>query len=425
MKRILLSILSILSFLFLFSQNINGQWVSSTGLASKNITSIVKTSDKMFAGARTNIFTSGEIFVSTDYGISFSLVNMGFNPSGIFSMISFNDTVIAGTYEKGVAISTNNGVNWVLNNVNSQFGPGVFTMIKNKSNIIAFLNGGTALYISSNGGFNWTGISGHNMSVINNFYASGDTVFAAHRHGVSYSTNNGYNWTRPTNNGLTANPDMSTPTNSIIKINDKLICGELRKLFVSTDNGNNWTQAGSLELSQNSIFTDIIRHNNKLITGVYSLISPNPYGVYIDENFNFNWSNITSGLPAGCIIYELMIHNGRLYAGLQANGVYSIDLNGLTNIKNSDLINDYQLIECFPNPFNPITNIKVNLKESSEVSLSIYNSSGEKIEELYNGKLNRGTSEFKWIATNKSSGIYFIVMNAGGNKTVQKIVLMK
>lgn len=420
-----LLLLSILSFLFLFSQNINGQWVSSTGLASKNITSIVKTSGKIFAGVRTNIFTSGEMFVSTDNGISFSLVNMGFNPSGIFSMISFNDTVIAGTYEKGVAISVDNGNSWVLNSVNTQIAPGVFAIIKNKSNIIAYVNGGPALYISSNGGFNWTGISGHNMSVINNFYASGDTVFAAHRHGVSYSTNNGYNWTRPSNIGLTANPDMSTPTNSIIKINDKLICGELRKLFVSTDNGNNWTQAGSLELSQNSIFTDIIRHNNKLITSVYSLISPNPYGVFFDENMNFNWSNVSSGLPAGSIIYELMIHNGRLYACLQANGVNSMDLNGLTNIKNSNFINDFNLVECFPNPFNPITNIKVNLKETSEVNLSIYNSTGEKIEDLYKGNLSMGTSEFKWIATDQSSGIYFVVMNASGNKTVQKIVLMK
>ncbi|HRE40352.1 MAG TPA: T9SS type A sorting domain-containing protein [Ignavibacteria bacterium] len=417
--------LIIIIFLFLLTQSINAQWVPSTGLSTKNITSIVKTSDKIFAGGRINIFTSGEIFVSSDNGISFSLVDMGFDPSGIFSMISFNDTIIAGTYEKGVAISTNNGVNWILNNVNSQFRPGVFEIIKNKSNIIAYVNDGVALYLSSNGGFNWTGISGHNMTVITNFYASGDTVFASHRHGISYSTNNGYNWTRPANNGLTANPDLSTPANSIIKVNDKLICGELRKLFVSTDNGNNWIQAGNLELSQNSVFTDIVKHNNKLFTSVYRLTSPNPYGVYVDENMNFNWGNIASGLPVGSIIHNLMIHNGRLYAGLQAHGVYSMDLNNLTNIKNSVQLQEFNLIECFPNPFNPSINIKLKIKESTEVNLSIYNLGGMKIKELYKGKLQKGNFEYKWNAEENVSGVYFVVMNANGNKTVQKIVLMK
>jgi len=87
-------------------------------------------------------------------------------------------------------------------------------------------------------------------------------------------------------------------------------------------------------------------------------------------------------------------------------------------------------IDAYPNPFNSNINIDINLAMESitEISLHIYNLLGQKIKTLYNGKLNKGTTNFKWVTLKKhlSTGIYFIVLK-GGDKVfiTKKIILIK
>ena len=84
-------------------------------------------------------------------------------------------------------------------------------------------------------------------------------------------------------------------------------------------------------------------------------------------------------------------------------------------------------IDCiYPNPFNPITNIKLNLDESEKISVSVFDLKGSLIEKIVDDKfLESGSYNFIWDATSKSSGVYIVKISNGKINHTQKIILTK
>ena len=84
-------------------------------------------------------------------------------------------------------------------------------------------------------------------------------------------------------------------------------------------------------------------------------------------------------------------------------------------------------IDCiYPNPFNPITNIKLNLESSEKISISVFDLKGNLIEKIINDKfLESGPHNFIWNATSKSSGIYIVKISNGKINHTQNIILTK
>lgn len=83
----------------------------------------------------------------------------------------------------------------------------------------------------------------------------------------------------------------------------------------------------------------------------------------------------------------------------------------------SNVVNNYNLFDCYPNPFNPSTNVRFSLAFSSNVKIKIYNSLGEEIITLLNQSLLAGEHNVVWNAVDKNnnlvpSGVYFITMLA-------------
>ncbi len=92
--------------------------------------------------------------------------------------------------------------------------------------------------------------------------------------------------------------------------------------------------------------------------------------------------------------------------------------------------NSYGLFQNYPNPFNPETEIRYQLPNSSEVSLSIYNLMGQKIKTLINTYHSAGFYSVKWDGTNNqgmkiASGIYIYIMRAGSFVDVKKLVFIQ
>ncbi len=94
------------------------------------------------------------------------------------------------------------------------------------------------------------------------------------------------------------------------------------------------------------------------------------------------------------------------------------------------IINDYDLEQNFPNPFNLSTQVRFIIPNSSKVSVKVYNLLGKEISELINEELPRGSYTINWEARDKDnnplpSGIYFIKLNAGSFSNTIKAVLLK
>jgi len=85
----------------------------------------------------------------------------------------------------------------------------------------------------------------------------------------------------------------------------------------------------------------------------------------------------------------------------------------------------YKLYQNYPNPFNPVTNIKFEIPEAGNVSISIFDSIGEKLSEIFNQNLNSGMHEIKFNAGSLSSGIYFYKLKSGRFVEIKKMIIIK
>lgn len=85
----------------------------------------------------------------------------------------------------------------------------------------------------------------------------------------------------------------------------------------------------------------------------------------------------------------------------------------------------YKLYDNYPNPFNPSTVIKFDVKENTNVKLSVFSITGETVAELVNSNLSAGTYEATWDAAGLASGYYFYRMEAGNFTSAKKMILTK
>ncbi|RPI12308.1 MAG: T9SS C-terminal target domain-containing protein [Ignavibacteriae bacterium] len=161
-------------------------------------------------------------------------------------------------------------------------------------------------------------------------------------------------------------------------------------------------------------------------------------GTKINTNFpipiNTNNNNST---------YGIFLHNLRIYSAWPdiRNGNWDIYSN-IRSFVNPDSIlvsvshkpikvKEYKLFTAYPNPFNPVTNIKFDLPEEVrsqklDVRLVIYDVLGKEVAVLVHDKLSSGSYKVQWNAVNYSSGLYFIKLSTEiGYRAIQKIIYIK
>jgi hypothetical protein len=92
----------------------------------------------------------------------------------------------------------------------------------------------------------------------------------------------------------------------------------------------------------------------------------------------------------------------------------------------------YILRENYPNPFNPSTTIEYGLPHKSIVSMKVYSVLGQEVATLISQEQAAGYHQTIWNASNISSGIYFMRINAQSVEgkaeiftQVKKMLLMK
>ncbi len=73
---------------------------------------------------------------------------------------------------------------------------------------------------------------------------------------------------------------------------------------------------------------------------------------------------------------------------------------------------DFSLSQNFPNPFNPSTTIRFDIRTSGNVSLKVYDILGREVAVLADEHLRAGSYERMFEASNLSSGVYFYTLRA-------------
>jgi M6 family metalloprotease-like protein len=97
----------------------------------------------------------------------------------------------------------------------------------------------------------------------------------------------------------------------------------------------------------------------------------------------------------------------------------------LNSKSGSAVVASKDMATAYPNPFNSIVTIRLNLPEAVKARLEIFNLLGQKVATLADMPLDIGTHNYQWNAESVTSGVYFYKLTAGNHVETHKLMLMK
>lgn len=115
-------------------------------------------------------------------------------------------------------------------------------------------------------------------------------------------------------------------------------------------------------------------------------------------------------------------------AGYAAAGPF---INGLEIYLESSLSNalntpsSFKLEKPFPNPFNNRISIPIITSQKCDISIKVFDLAGRNIDTVFEGTLSTGKKHFVWDAKVAANGIYIIQSIINGERSYDKIMLLK
>lgn len=85
----------------------------------------------------------------------------------------------------------------------------------------------------------------------------------------------------------------------------------------------------------------------------------------------------------------------------------------------------FVLGQNYPNPFNPSTTISYSLPHNSLVTLTVYNTLGQRVAQLVNEQQQAGYHDVAFCGDGLASGVYFYRLEAGNFVSVKELLFLK
>jgi hypothetical protein len=294
--------------------------------------------------------------------------------------------------------------------------------------------GGERIYKYNALSQNWTTtnngyrLDGNAMSALAGSEQDPNVVYAAsspklQRPHIYRTANGGDTWRQ-----ITRDLPDRFPTDLAVDPNNDLIAYvtfggfETSHVFRTEDGGDTWQDIGQ-NLPDIPTWSITVNPNNSS-----HLFAGNEIGVYQSIDSGKNWQNINGNLPDAVFAIDLIVSrsNSKLRLATHGNGAYEIDIRQLTNIEDIDYtIKGFELLQNYPNPFNPSTSISYILPKDSFVTIEIFNSLGQKVEQLVSTQQSAGKYVVNFDGSNMSSGTYFYKLTTPSFSETKKMTLIK
>ena len=97
----------------------------------------------------------------------------------------------------------------------------------------------------------------------------------------------------------------------------------------------------------------------------------------------------------------------------------------VTGVNPNQTLEDYYILENYPNPFNPSTKIRFAVPEKSNVKLYLHDILGSEIAVILDEEVSPGVKEVELNGSELSSGIYLVRMVTNNYQKTIKITLLK
>lgn len=359
----------------------------NNGLTGTEITSFLAKGNELFCGTRGN-----GVFRSSDGGASWMPWGFGSIHQDVTALALNGSTILAGTdLGSGLYQWTENAFQW-----SPVIAP--FKQVRSLAVIDGNIYIGTFqnTYRSENNGSSWTEVNTGlpQDHTVKSFVAIGANIFAGAR------GNNGGGFYRLHENEtewILANANLPTPiqVQHLLGKNDTLYAATSNGVFRSIDTGENWTIFGSNTLN-----------GHYLAEADEYLVLAALDGVYFSPVATPNWVKLDKGFPySDMVVQTLSINGDKLLAGSDASGVWSMDINELSNLVTSTAEVSQQMLIAYPNPATKKIHIRLHAQElQRETSIEIYDVQGRQ----QSTDFIREGSDIVADINNFSNGIYIV-----------------
>ena len=185
-------------------------------------------------------------------------------------------------------------------------------------------------------------------------------------------------------------------------------------LFENLSGDNNMSDSLDLDSLFLDVFSELSNDLYLGISGELEILNTNDSTV--QGSFNTTMLKPAFNFPP----HIVLINNGQF----EFSKIASPNLQNQTEII---IANKLELSNAYPNPFNPTTNLSFNSNytEIKNISLSIYDLNGRKLEVLMNGPIKPGYHNVQWNASHLPSGIYVARLESQFNIQTTKLILLK
>ena len=394
---------------------------SSTGLVNPYLSALFNNSEgTVFAGDRS-------LQKSDDQGFTWS--DVAAPSEGTFVMNKNNEIYLFG---ESVFRSSDSGLTWdtlgqspVTSNqliMESDFNLNgdVFAIV------LDFQTGLRSLYRGDSEVDGWTQLDVEPGWVTGLEIADDGTVYVASGQAsvqnILISTDNGETWSQTGNAGYDQVYDME-------KYDDMLIVGTIGQgVHISLDNGVSWADKNDglpigIEGYPGPLITKVLKASNGDL-----FVANVGLGIYRSIDNGDTWEQYADGLlEDGVTQTDYLIEaNEILYLGSPATGVYRSESLSTSIEHINSRTTTIMASPNYPNPFADETNIPLELERRSDVSITIFNQTGRRVTQLFEGELPAGSHNFTLdaVSSGMRSGIYYCQITCNLETLTMKMIVV-
>jgi len=354
---------------------------------------------------------NGTVLKTTDGGVNWNVI-----PSGISDHLESvyfinTDLGFAGGWYGALHKTTNGGTNW--SPVTGISGAGSLYSIIFFDSLTGLVGGASPLFKTTNGGTNWN-IIASNVSAYDLSFVDAYTGYSASGNKIFKTTNGGDYWSN-VYTGIVIDLFLGT---HFLNANYGFVVGDYSKVLKTTDGGTSWNTITAGDLNHDILMFD---ENHGYLVGTPGAIRMTTDG---GATWTVDYANYTAAL------FRIYSPNPTIAFVCGSQGqLLKKDIT--TGILGGQLLpKDFSVSQNYPNPFNPSTVINFQIPKPSNVKISIYNITGQRIYTLINSWMESGNHHVAWDGKNEkgvkvTSGIYFYHFEAGEFSGVQKMILVK
>ena len=364
-----------------------------------------------------------------------------YSGDGFYCLVDYSNPqrVYASSQNGGLGRSTNGGSSFVgaTSGLDLTYSNWMTPYVMDKNTPLTLYCGTYRIHRTTNGMQNWVPISpdlanGHvqNLGTVttvdvaksnpNVIYCGTDDA------NVWVTTNGGTNWTKIINGlpyrwvtRVAVHPNLDNVC--YVTLSGYKVDSTGAHVFKTTNYGAVWASVSSNlpDAPVNDIVIDpVFTSTLYLATDV---------GVMISTNDGSSWSLHSQGIPSSVPCHDLVLHNGtrRLAVFTHGRSAYITDVVPVGIISNNEISKWYSLSQNYPNPFNPATKIKYSIPNDGYVLLRVFDVTGRVAANLVNQNQKSGVYEVELSGRDFASGVYFYKLATGSYTETKKMVLVK